>query len=783
MKISLHWLSDFIDWKETDPLTIADRITASVGEVEEVEVQGANLEGCCVGKILSLKQHPNADRLAIAEVKTDRGTKRVVCGGTNLREGMRVAFAHVGTRVKWHGTEEVILEKAAIRGEESEGMICAGEELGIAALFSSPSTQGERPIVDLGDGDEGVGEPLKKFLKFDDVILHVDNHAITHRADLFSHVGFARECVALKLASWKKRPAVRTPAFADAPLPFKILVEDEKLVPRYCACTLSISGLGETPAWMRQRLEATGWRSINLPIDITNYVMMEVGMPLHSFDAADIQGAVRMRAAREKERITTLDEEDRTLSPGALIMEDDRGIFDLLGIMGGLRGSTKPTTRRIWLHSAVVDPVNTRSTCIAMGHRTDAATVYEKGVPLCMAQQGLLRALELFLAHVPGARITSKLHSWGTDGKAHAVPFSAESAARVLGLSIPEKRIDEILTDLGFTVRKKSVTPPLWRLKDVQGEHDVVEEVGRIAGYEAIEPALPSAFVQPPARDQRVHVLRDALKAEGYTEILPLSLLSPALLKKCGLDPGSAVELLNPIGEELSLLHTSVLPGLLAHAERNLLLTEDVLETFTWARVVSAGAGETQMGLLLARRTDSGIKDDPFLLTKAHLSDALSNSGYTMAIRPLANPPAFAHPGRCAEIVVSDTTVGILFEVHPATRAAFALPKRAACALVNLSQLLSLTPATPIARPLPQFPAITYDVTLPFNFGRSVGDLLKAMRSKTDLLESVDIADLYAKGDNQLYNLTLRCIYRAKDRTLTETEAKKAHDAVLLAAQ
>ncbi|MDD5026713.1 MAG: phenylalanine--tRNA ligase subunit beta [Candidatus Peribacteraceae bacterium] len=783
MKFSLHWLSDFIDWKEADPLAIADRITASVGEVEAVEVQGASLEGCCVGKILSLRQHPNADRLALVEVKTDRGTKKVVCGGTNLREGMRVAFAHVGTVVTGPDGKPFLLGKAVIRGEDSEGMICASCELKLTDRFPTRTEQGNRPVIDLGDGDDGVGDPFAQYLKLDDVVLHVDNHAITHRADLFSHVGFARECVALGLATWKKLSRKKEPVFPQTPLPFHVFLERESLLPRYLGCSMTIGAPGETPDWMKHRLETLGSRSISLPIDITNYVMMEYGVPLHSFDADDLVGDIHIRASMKGDTVTTLDEVKRTLPADAIVIHDDRGIFDLLPIMGGLRSSTKPKTRHIYLQSVSADPIAVRAGIIGTGLRTEAATISEKGIPPIRAKEAFFRALELFLTLVPGARIMSRLKEWGTDGKPRAVPFSAESVQRVLGMEIPEKRIGEILTDLGFAVRKKSVTPPLWRLKDIQGEHDVVEEVGRIAGYDAIEPVLPFASVQPPARDQRVHVLRDALKAEGYTEVLPLSLVSPVLLKKCSLDPSNAIELLNPIGEELSLLHTSVLPGLLAHAGRNLLLAENTLPTFTWARVVSAGAEETQMGLLLSRRTDGGIKDDPFLLVKAHLSGALLDSGYMMTIRPLANPPPFAHPGRCAEVVASDTSVGILFEVHPVVRAAFDLPKRAACVLMNLSQLFSLTPATQIASPLPQFPAITYDATFSFSFDRSVGDLLKAMRSKTDLLESVDIADLYTKGDSRLYNLTLRCIYRAKDRTLTETEAKKAHDAVLLAAQ
>ncbi len=197
MKISLEWLGDYLQWKEKDPVAIARIITAHVAEVDDVVVQGELLEGCCVGKVLSVDKHPNADKLSLCDVQTDQGKKRVVCGGTNLRVGMRVAFAHIGTKVRWHGTEMVTLEKAKIRGETSEGMICAAEELDLADQYPATPEQGERAIVDFGDGDAGVSKPLREFLGMDGAVLHIDNHAITHRPDLFSHIGFARELVAL----------------------------------------------------------------------------------------------------------------------------------------------------------------------------------------------------------------------------------------------------------------------------------------------------------------------------------------------------------------------------------------------------------------------------------------------------------------------------------------------------------------------------------------------------------------------------------------------------------
>ncbi len=345
MKISRDWLGDYIDWIEKDPAVIADEMTRCMGEVDDVEMQGKFLDHCVVGLVQKVEKHPNADKLKVCMVQTDNGTKQVVCGGSNVREGMHVAFAPVGATVKWHGGDIMTLSKVKLRGIESEGMICAGEELGIETLFPPKPEDGAAPIVDLTSKGYKVGTPLRKALGLNDVIFHIDNHAITNRPDLFSHIGVARELVAMGLATWKKEPTKKAPMkFPSAALPFTLKNDVPDLVPEYIGAMLTVETMAETPDWMKRRLEATGWRSINLTVDITNYVLMEVGMPLHAFDADDFSGTLHIRKAKKGEKIKTLDDVERPLPEGAVIISDDDGIFDLFGVMGGLRTSNKPTT-------------------------------------------------------------------------------------------------------------------------------------------------------------------------------------------------------------------------------------------------------------------------------------------------------------------------------------------------------------------------------------------------------------------------------------------------------
>ena len=774
MKISLAWLGDYIEFTENDPQKISDAITAHVAEVDEVEVQGGLLENCCVGKVLTLDKHPNADKLQLCDVLTDKGTKKVVCGGANLRIGMRIAFAHVGARVKWHGEDLMTLEPVKIRGEQSEGMICAAEELGIESLY--PECTGH-DIVDMGDGDENVGKPLREVLDLSDTILHIDNHAITHRADLFSHIGFAFECTAIGIAKWKKMPEFNAPEFPADKLPFKFRVTAEGLIPRYCSCLLSIDSVGETPDWMKSKLASVGIRSISLPIDITNFVMMEMGVPMHSFDADDIKGDCIARISKKDEPLQTLDGKEWKLPEGALVFSDDEGNFDLVGIMGGMRSSTKESTRKIYLHALSLDPVRIRQTVIATGHRTDAATIYEKKVPHVATELGFYRALELFLDLVPGAKIISAPESFGDNGDPKPIKFSVSKAQLVLGAEIPEETMKKIFGDLGFTAEGSGddmlVTPPLHRLGDITGAHDLVEEVGRIYGFNNIENVLPNASIEPPVRDQRIHAVRDRLVEQEYIELLPLSLIGPDVLKKTGISLEGCTELTNAIGHETSIMAPSTLPALLEHAQKNMLEVRAMLRSFHISTVFAdTKDAHKELGGLIALRSSADLKSDPFLLLKQEVISALNIAGYTVDIDVCKTVPSYADASRTADITFGEKVIGTIFEVHPDVCKKFDLPSRAVAVTVNISALFETAPAEIVFKDIPEYPAVSYDETISMSHSKSAGNLLKQIRESSKLLESAVVSDLYGK-ENEDYKLTVRVTYRSAEKTLTEQEAKQ----------
>lgn len=782
MQISREWLGAFIQWTEEDPQGIADRLTAATGEVDDVIIQGRLLDKCVVGRIVAISKHPNADKLSLVDVETDQGTKRVVCGGTNLKEHQLVAFAHVGATVKWHGSETVTLKPAKIRGEMSEGMICAAEELELESLFSPAKEAGAHPIADLTSMALAVGTPLKDALKLDDVIFHIDNHAITNRPDLFSHVGIARECVALGLATWKKKAKTTLPKFPSAALPFRCINDVPTLIPRYEACLIEIDAIGTTPDWMKRRLEATGWRPISLPIDITNYVMMETGMPLHSFDADDFRGDMHMRAAKEGEKLTTLDGIERALPEGAIVISDDDGIFDLLGIMGGLRSSTKDTTKHIYLHAAQVDGARIRKTIIATGHRTDAATTYEKGVAAITVERGFARALELILELVPGAKIISRKESHGKNPESKPISLSMDRLQSMLGAEIAMKEIMQILEDLECGVtkagKKLRVVPPLHRLADLTGAHELIEEIARIYGYDNIAPAMPVADVRTPEIDDRVHQLRAALKERGYYELLHLAFTSPQMLQACAYDSAQTVRIENPLGDELSLMRPSLLPSMLKTVGREVRREGRTMKFFEVGHIFTATAEAAQLCLAVSSREDPHVRDEPLLQLKDDLHEALATLGYDCAVAQRTDAlPAFAHPGRSADVRIGQTVVGLLTEIHPITEEKMGLADRTAVALLDWDAILALPRSAENFQPLPAFPSVCYDETLPLAFTGSYAQAIAAVRSLDPLLVSVEPVDLYQKDADR--RITLRFTYRSPDRTLEQKETDGAHQKIM----
>jgi phenylalanyl-tRNA synthetase beta chain len=490
---------------------------------------------------------------------------------------------------------------------------------------------------------------------------------------------------------------------------------------------------------------------------------------------------VHIRTAKKGEKIKTLDDVDRVLPEGAIVLSDSKGVFDLLGIMGGLRSSTKATTKNLYLHAAIVDPVSIRKAIIATGHRTEASTVYEKGIPRVFAEIGFLRALELILEHVPGARITSTMENAGKDDVRKVVTMPVDMVQKLTGANITAAQTKKILSDLGCTVtatkKDMKVMPPAWR-NDLLLPQDIVEEVARIYGYAKIPAAMPEASTALPPRSFALHQIRDALKSQKFTELIHLAFTSPQIIRASGSDPAKAVSIENPIGEELSLMRMSLLPAMLETVSRQLTQTDlPHIAVYEHGHVFAEKKESHEIALVIAARSDTGITNDPFLMTKRALADATAATGYALTFGAAKNIPSSAHAGRIADVIAGGAIIGQIYEVHPAIRKSFDLPARAAAAVINLGSLFKVSSTVMLAKAIPLFPAIIFDETVPLSSAHAQQSLVTRLQRIDPLLESVTVRDYYAQGTSR--NVTFRFTYRSAGRTLTQQEVDAVHKKVL----
>ena len=780
MKISLDWLGDFIEITEKDHQKIKDIITERSAEIETMESQGDHLDNVVVGKVIEVGKHPNADALHLCKVNDGQENIQVVCGGSNLKEGMLCAFAKIGAVVKWHGTEVVKMEKAKIRGEESFGMICASEEIGLEDMFPKKS---EKEIVDLSRLNLKVGQPLARALGLDDVVIDVDNHAITNRSDLFSHRGFAREFVACGLGKWKKSKSFKPPV-SSSPAPVELKIEDKEVCSHYMSVYMTGIEIKDSPEWMKKRLVACGVNPISNVVDITNYVMLELGMPLHAFDLDQVKGKKwTMRKARKGEKIVTLDEQQHELNGGEIVLDDGHELFDLCGIMGGLSSGIQTSTKSVLLHSPVYHPTLIRQGMRGLGHISDAAIIYEKGIDPALAEDGLYRAMELILELCPNARVASKvIDVWNMRQEERVIDLSIDRVNLLIGIELKEKEIEKILSDLGFETKKEKggykVTVPTSRHNDVHREADLIEEIARIHGFNNIPYKTPVKAIDPvmPDKDRRyLREVKEQLTAQGFDEIYTFAFLGPELLEKCGMEvSGETVEVENPISADMSLMRTSLLPRMMDTIADNL-------------RYKSSFALFEQSKIYL-RKSDTDWEERHTLIMAGADVDFRDLQGAVesmeLQIMPVKEKKHTAHhPGRVGELVVRGKVVGFIYEVHPQIRKNFGIKPRVVVAEVDLQAILDMNIDTHKKyRELSRFPSVVLDVSMLIPRKHLARDYQVSIQ-KTDqkLITDVELIDEYTgdkiAGDKR--GLTYSVTYQAPDRTLTDSEVEAVHKQVL----
>ena len=811
MQVSLRWLKDYVDISIT-PEVLAQKLTMAGLEVEAVERKAPAFSGVVVAKILTVKPHPRADKLHLCDVTDGSNTYSVVCGAPNIRQGDIVPLAKTGALLPGGAT----IKEAKIRGELSFGMLCSEVELGISSESSGvmilyrPSGEQANDRYSFAMSEETeklltLGEELSSALDLQDVIFSI---GITpNRPDCLSVLGIAREIAALT------GQKLRLPATSleenenDVAEVTSVAIADPDLCPHYTARIVKQLAIKASPLWMRLRLEGAGMRAINNIVDVTNFVMLEMGQPLHAFDFRNLaEGRIVVRRSRDGEVFTTLDGKERALKPDILLICDGEKPVAIGGIMGGINSEVNEETETVLLESAYFDPISIRLSSKWLGMSTDAAFRFERGIDPEGVVKAQNRAARLMASLCSGSICRGIVDCHPRQVKAaENIPLRVRRVPEIVGAEIKADEIIAALESLEMTVVKDGqagdaylVTPPPFRV-DIEREIDLIEEIVRIRGYESIPTTLPLVTLEPIRRGARKTVeemLRGNLTGNGYSEVITYSFVSPQWISRLGIEESDersrSVVIRNPLGEDQSVMRTTLLGGLLETMKRNVRLSTFDLKIFEIGKVFLAREKDelpcerNHLGCLL-----TGIQDDGSWQAKK-VADYYDLKGCVESI--LANlrirdvkfcsymPQPFLHPGKSSGIMVGESYAGFLGELHGDILEALDLNNTAFILELDLDVITDLFSRQISFREVSRFPAITRDVALLVTKEIEAQVMLAMVQEAgEELLEKVGIFDVYeGKGVPEgQRSLGLRFTYRSSEKTLTDDEITGIHSRIV----
>jgi phenylalanyl-tRNA synthetase beta chain len=800
MKLPLSWLKEFVAI-EASAAEISDRLSVAGLEVENIERIRPAFAGVSVGRVLTVERHPNADRLSLCEVDAGAlGHFRVVCGAPNVRPGMVAPFAPVGARLGGgrkggaaaESLEDVTpLAAAEIRGVRSEGMLCSGRELGLSEDHSG--------ILELEAGAP-LGGDLANYLELDDTVFDI---AITpNRGDCLSILGLARETAAL-FGLALKHPRIKTPKIAAGGECPEIEIHAPELCRRYAGLAMGGIRVEASPAWIRRRLELCGMRALNNVVDVTNYVMLELGQPLHAFDLDKIQGGrIIVRRAGDDREFVTLDNMRRQLSPDDLMIADGVRPLAIAGVMGGQDSEVSDATRRILLESAYFEPMTVARTARRLGLRSEASYRFERGIDREGQVRAINHAAELVRKLAHGRELAPVRDIEPQPASRREIELSLARVVDLLGVAMPRAEIRRRLVSIGAAVRSTGkdrliIVPPSFR-PDLNESADLAEEIGRLRGFEEIADRLPERAAAIMARNPLnafIERTKDVMLGCGLTEIRTIAFTAPEDNRRFpGLTGGSPVVVTNPLSAELGELRTSLLPGLLAALRFNLNRQAAAMHAFEIAKTFdqrNGVPGESQRlaaisyGDFILPDVGSAPVVAGFFTVKGILETYFRTLGIFAQVTFAAADPSrvpYLHPGKAAAITLNGVAIGVAGELHP--QEAMHLELSRSCALFELDfdTIAGYERQAKPLEPPPRFPAVRRDLALVLDRGIPAATVIDTItQANQPLLESIEIFDVYTgegiAPDKKSVALSLR--YRNKERTLTDEEVNQAHEALV----
>lgn len=747
MKFSYNWIREYVPTLETPAHQLERLITMRTAECEGIEETGVLLAQACGARVVSVEPIPGSHNVKAVVATAAYGEKIVVCGAPNCRAGMFTAYVPIGTKV--------------VNGVASDGMLASGAELGV--------NRDSAGIVELAG--ERTGELARCA---PDSIVEIDNKSITHRPDLWGHFGMAREVAAI-LRQPLHDPAKLSLVPTEA-APIDVAIEDLDLCPRYSALVFDNVTVQPSPLWLQYRLTAIGLNPINNIVDMTNFIMSELAQPMHAFDRDLLHGdTIFIRRAREAEYFLALNEQDYTLQPSNLVVADANGAVALAGVIGGMDSAIVAGTTRIVLESACFNAVSVRRTSSALKLRTDASMRFEKSQDPANTVRGLARAVELLQELSPGIRLIGGLADQSKPGvPPPPILLPMSWLVRKLGKSVKSNEVRDILQRLAFGVSDHaahtfSVTVPSWRAtKDVSVKDDLVEEVGRMIGYDSIDPRPPAVLttVPPPNRERAFHAqVRHVFADQGFTEVYNYSFVAEADARAFGMQPADHVTVANPIAPNQSLLRMSLLPELRANVLEN-------SKHFDAFRLF-------EIGREIHKQPQGLPREIPHLAAALYSKEGDGAAGLfelkraAQCLMPGAEArpaaaKAYQHPARAAEIHWQGMVAGHLFELHPSLSAG-----RTAMLDLDLAAIQSATPTEKRYAPIRRYPSSAFDLSVVAGQRELVGDLRAKLAALAGpLLQSIVYQRQYSGPPLAVgtRSVSFRLTVGSPERTLSSEE-------------
>lgn len=788
MKASIEWLKEFSDINiPTNQLS--EILTMTGSKVEDIEESGNDIRNVVVGKILTIEKHPDADKLVITKVDVGNEKLQIVTGASNIKEGDIVPIAKNGSELPGG----IHIKTGKLRGIESCGMMCSIGELGLS-IEDYPEQIEDGIMILPKKYEKNLGEDIVKILKLKEEI--IDFEITSNRPDCLSIEGIGRE-VAVSLNEKFKNPRANIDSKKEENKSelegLKVDILAPELCYRYIARAVKNVKIGPSPDWMKQRLKACGMRPINNIVDITNYVMLEMGQPMHAFDITSISGAhIIVRRALDGEKITTLDEQQRTLNKENLVIADEKKAIAIAGVMGGLNSEIENNTNTVIFESAVFNGSNIRLTAKQVGLRTEASSRYEKGLSPENALRAINRAVELVNILEAGEEISGVIDVYPTKQKENKIEFIPERINALLGTELSKNEMEEILNKLNIKIQDGFAIPPYYRM-DIEGEADLAEEILRIYGYDKLGSTLICAETTLGGKNKQQKLedtLKNLLVDKGFSEIYTYGLLNEKELIKSKIDRENveqSVILKNPLNEDYNRMRVSTIPSIMQTISLNFAKKNQNVNLFEIGRIYLNKNKNIEKNILPIEETMLSLasygENMDFYTLKGIVENIMEASHIKRYELSSNIKKESYHPGRVAKISVGNDTIAIFGEIHPIVANNYGVGTRVYMAEIYLEKLAIYGRANNKYTEIAKFPAIQRDIAIVVDEEIEVGTIEKIIAKKSkNILENIKLFDIYRseKIGNGKKGVAYSLRFRSNEKTLSDEEIAKLMENIIL---